>query len=135
MKNKKLSLILVAVLLMSLFTACASKPKTLEQYLQKDTKSMEQIQEIAQQSDMEVEISENTITFTYDLTAIDGLTKDVAQSDEFKTTLDTELSKQASTFEGLCKQIGDAAKVENTQMTVKYTYEGEAIVEQTFEGK
>lgn len=135
MKTRKITLILIATLVVSLFTACASKPKTLEQYFEKDTKTMQEIQDVAQQANMDIQVSDNTITFSYDLSSISGVTKEVVQSDEFKSTLESELAKQASTFEGLCQQIEDETKIANPQLVVQYTFEGETIVEQTFSNK
>lgn len=135
MKTRQITLILIATLIVSLFTACASKPKTLEQYFEKDTKTMQEIQDVAQQANMDIQVSDNTITFSYDLSSISGVTKEVVQSDEFKSTLESELAKQASTFEGLCQQIEDETKIANPQLVVQYTFEGETIVEQTFSNK
>lgn len=135
MKTRKITLILIATLVVSLFTACASKPKTLEQYFEKDTKTMQEIQDVAQQANMDIQVSNNTITFSYDLSSISGVTKEVVQSDEFKSTLESELAKQASTFEGLCQQIEDETKIANPQLVVQYIFEGETIVEQTFSNK
>ena len=135
MKTRKITLILIATLIVSLFTACTSKPKTLEQYFEKDTKTMQEIQDVAQQANMGIQVSDNTIIFSYNLSSISGVTKEVVQSDEFKSTLESELAKQASTFEGLCQQIEDETKIANPQLVVQYTFEGETIVEQTFSNK
>ena len=83
MKKKGLiSLLMAFVMSLSLMaTACNSAPKTIEEYINNDKEAMEEVQDAADTSGLEVSFSENDVIYTYDLSKIDGATEEVIKSD------------------------------------------------------
>lgn len=133
MKFKKTAIFVITLIMLLAFAACSSQPKTIEDYIAKDKDMQQDINETADQAGMKVDVKENTITYTYDISNLsDDITDELAKSDELKASMETALDGAASTFVGLCKQLEDETKIKGVKMVVKYVYNDYVITERTF---
>ena len=135
MKKKGLiSLLMAFVMSLSLMaTACNSAPKTIEEYINNDKEAMEEVQDAADTSGLEVSFSENDVIYTYDLSKIDGATEEVIKSDIMIEQLTSALDSTGETFMGLCKQLEEESKIEGVHIVINYTYGDEVLVTKTFD--
>ena len=133
MKKKGLiSLLLLLVMAMSVFLASCGGPKTIEEYISKDSDAAKQVQEAADTAGLGVEFSGNDVIYTYDISTIDGVTEEVGKSDMMIEQLGSALDSQGNTFIGLCKQLEEESKIEGVQIIIKYMYGDELLVTKTF---
>lgn len=135
MKRKGIiSLIICFTLVMSIFiTSCGSKePETLEAYLANNPDAAAEIQEASDSSGLEVSITGNDVTYTYDLKNFDGMTEELAKSDELVKSLSDAISENADNFSQLCASLEESSKIEGIQIIVNYTYDGEVLTSATF---
>ena len=135
MKKKSIiALILSLALVMALFlTSCGSKaPQTLEDYVNSDEETSEQIEEVAETSGLQVEIKGNDVIYTYDLASYDGMNEDLAKSEQMISSLTSALDKTAESFTGLCSQLEEETEIEGVQIIVNYTFGDEVLVTSTF---
>ena len=135
MKKKSIiALILSLALVMALFlTSCGSKtPQTLEDYVNSDEETSEQIEEVAETSGLQVEIKGNDVIYTYDLASYDGMNEDLAKSEQMISSLTSALDKTAESFTGLCSQLEEETENEDVQIIVNYTFGDEVLVTSTF---
>lgn len=133
MKRKGIAaLVLSLIMMMSVFTACSSSPKTIEEYINSDNEAQQQVQDAADAAGLNVEFSGNDVIYTFDISTIDGVTEEVGKSDIMIDQLGSALSSQSSTFVGLCGQLEDESKIEGVQIVITYTYGDEVLVTKTF---
>ena len=135
MKKKSIiALILSLALVMALFlTSCGSKtPQTLEDYVNSDEETSEQIEEVAETSGLQVEIKGNDVIYTYDLASYDGMNEDLAKSEQMISSLTSALDKTSDSFTGLCSQLEEETEIEGVQIIVNYTFGDEVLVTSTF---
>jgi hypothetical protein len=124
--------VLLFIIFIFLLTSCATKSKTLETYLTKDSSVMDTISQEAEKSGMDVSIKGNTITYICDTSDIEEMTEDFAKSDDLKEALDAELSVRTDTFKKMCKDIENETNIKNIKITIKYVYKNYTITEQSF---
>lgn len=135
MKKKSIISVIISLTLVMamLLSSCGSKePDTLEKFLSNDEEAMQEIQETATSSGLEVSIKDNEVLYTYDLKNYDGMTEEVAKSDVMKESLSSALDSSGESFSSLCKQLEDESKITGITITVKYTYDGEDLVTKSF---
>ena len=136
MKKKGIfALVITLIMMMSVIGAgCGSKaPETIEDYMKSDQEAMDQVEETANASGLDVSVSGNVITYTYDLTTIEDVDEETLRSDIMKEQLGTALDASADNFVGLCKQLEEESKIEGVQMVINYTIGDEVIVTRTFD--
>lgn len=128
-----LSIIISFVMIFSVFAAsCNSAPKTIEEYVQKNSESMEEVQKAADTAGLSVEFSGNDVIYKYDMSQIDGITEDVIKSDIMIEQLTSALDSSADTFVGLCKQLEEESKIEGVQIVIIYTFGEDEIIKKTY---
>lgn len=110
----------------------APSSETLEGFLQKNPTTMEQVKNSGDEH-MTVDVKENSIIYVYDLSTMDGITKDTALSNDMKEKLDNALDQYGSTFSGLCDTLESATDIKGIKILVKYTYGDTVISEKEFE--
>ena len=128
-----LSILISFVMIISVFaTSCNSAPKTIEEYVQKNSESMEEVQKAADTAGLTVAFSGNDVIYTYDMSQIDGVTEDVIKSDIMIEQLSSALDSNADTFVSLCKQLEEESKIEGVQIVINYTFGEEEIIKKTY---
>ena len=134
MKKRKALMILIATLAMICalaLTGCG--PRTLEDYAASNPDTKEYIDQMASTGDLAVEIKGNDVIYTYDISKISGVTEELAKSEDMKAQLASGLEAQKGSFETLVTGLEKETKFDNVRIIVKYTYNGEELISQTFE--
>lgn len=139
--KKKVLLILLAMLvgMTMIMTACGGsggaaeeEPMTLEKYVQGDAQVEQSIESAMNDSNVLVEIKENSIIYTFDLSTMDGYTEEIAKTEEVKAALQSALDSAGATFGGIAKSIEDASGLTGITTVVNYTWGDELVVTKTY---
>jgi len=126
MKKKTLLTSLLLILMMAVmvvFTGCGGGPETLEDYINSDAEAQEEIDALAESSGMEIDITDNTLTYvySYDQTFDEAMIEQMAA--QFESTMDS----MSSTFEGVASTLEEETGIED--ITVKVVYQDGAETE------
>jgi len=134
MKKRTLIVFLVMAVISALcFTACGGKETmTLEKYVKDNPDIQESIDSAMTDSNVLVEITGNDISYTFDLSKMDGYTEELAKSDAIVKALDEALGAAGGTFGGIAKSIEEQTKISGITTTVTYTWGDEQLVTKTF---
>ena len=139
--KKKVLLVLLAMLvgMTMIMTACGGgggaaeeEPMTLEKYVQGDASVEEAIDSAMNDSNVLVEIKENSIIYTFDLSSMEGYTEELAKSEEIQAALQSALDSAGGTFGGIAKSIEEASGIAGISTVVNYTWGDEVVVTKTF---
>ena len=109
-----------------------SSSQTLEEFLKANPATMEQVKNSGDEH-MKIEVKENNLIYVYDVSTMDGMTKDIALSNDMKEKLDSALESYSSSFSGLCDMLESATEIKGIKILVKYTYGDTVISEKEFE--
>ena len=112
-------------------TPASNNEETIESLLSSDPTVSDKVKNAAGE-DMTVDIKGNTITYTYDISNLDGVTEELAKSDEMKESFASALEGAEETFSDLCAQVEDGSGISGVKIIVRYTYKGELLAERTF---
>ena len=117
-----------------IMTACggASEPKTLEKYAADDPEIQESIDSAMNDSNVLVEIKENSIIYTFDLSTMEGYTEELAKDETIIAALQSALEAAGSTFGGISKSIEEATEISGISTIVNYTWGDEVLVSKEF---
>ena len=133
MKKRTLVVLLIMAVITALcFSGCSKEPMTLEKYVQDNPDVQESIDSAMNDSNVLVEIKENDISYTFDLSKMEGYTEDLAKSDEIISALEQALGAAGTTFGGICKSLEESTEITGITTTVNYTWEDEVLVTKTF---
>ncbi|MCR5640746.1 MAG: DUF4854 domain-containing protein [Lachnospiraceae bacterium] len=126
---KKLGTVLaMAVTAMTLLVGCGA-PANLEEAVANDKEAKEQIDSMASESGVAIDIKENTLTYTYDL----GMELDDEQKEAVVEQLDASIASNDSVFVDIAKSLEDETGVSGVQVVVTYTdSNGNAIYSATY---
>lgn len=135
MKRKGIiSILIIMTMMMALvMSSCESKPKTLEEFVNNDEDAMEDIQETADESGLKVEIKENDVIYSYDISDYDGMTEEIAKGDQMVSALESALGDATDTFTELCSDLEEESGIEGVRILVNYTYKDENLVSKTYD--
>lgn len=111
----KITIVSMLMVLMLAFAGCGS-PSTLEEYLNSDSEAMEQIESLSESSGLEVDISDNTLTytFTYDQT----YTGD--QLELIRTNTESTMESIDSSMEQLAASMEEESGINDVTIVVEY---------------
>lgn len=119
-----------------IMTACgggsADEPMTLEKYAAGDADIQKTIESAMADSNVLVEIKENSITYSFDLSTMEGYTEDLAKSEVIQATLESALDSAGPTFGGIAKSIEETTEITGISTVVSYTWGDELIVSRSF---
>ena len=133
MKKRTLVVLLIMAVITALcFSGCSKEPMTLEKYVQDNPDVQESIDSAMNDSNVLVEIKENDISYTFDLSKMDGYTEELAKSEEIISALEKALDAAGNTFGGICKSLEESTEITGITTTVNYTWEDEVLVTKTF---
>ena len=135
--KKKVLLVLLAMLvgMTMIMTACgggSSEPMTLEKYVQDDADVQESIDSAMTDSNVLVEIKENSIIYTFDLASMEGYTEELAKTEEVQAALQSALDAAGGTFGGIAKKIEQETDIPGISTVVNYTWGDEVLITKTF---
>ena len=133
--NKKNFIAFIVVLLMitiPFLSSCIKAPETIEEYLSNQPESMEDLKQNAEKSGLELSISGNDITYSYDISNYEDMTEDLAKSDKIVEALGDALEDSADNFSELCTKLEEESNIEGIRIIVKYSYGDEELVSKTF---
>ncbi len=134
MKKRTFIVLMIMALITALcFTACGSKEEmTLEKFCADNPEVQESIDQAMADSNVLVEIKENAIIYTFDLSKMDGYTEELAKSDTLKETLSSALDSAAGTFGNISKSVEESTEIQGISTVVNYNWVDETIVTRTF---
>ena len=134
MKKRTFIVLMIMALITALcFTACGSKEEmTLEKFCADNPEVQESIDQAMADSNVLVEIKENAIIYTFDLSKMDGYTEEIAKSDVVKENLTTALDAAAGTFGNISKSVEESTETQGISTVVNYNWNDENIVTRTF---
>ena len=137
--KKRILLVLLAMLvgMTMIMASCGGgstpeEPMTLEKYVKDDAEVQSAIDSAMNDSNVLVEIKENAIIYTFDLSTMEGYTEELAHSEEIQAALQSALDSAGGTFGGIAKSIEDASGIAGITTVVNYTWGDEVIVSKTF---
>lgn len=134
--KKRILLILLTILvgMTMIMTACggSSEPKTLEKYVQNDSSVQESIDSAMSDSNVLVEIKDNSIIYTFDLASMEGYTEELAKSEEIQAALQSAIDAAGGTFGGIAASIEKETGITGISTVVNYTWGDEVLVTKTF---
>ena len=107
------------------------------QFIQKffvanNTEMQESINAAMEGSDVLVEVKDNEVIYTYDLSKMDGYTEELIKDEAVIASLDSTLTSIAPTFGGISKTLEEKTKIKGITTTVKYTWGDEEIITKSF---
>ena len=132
---KRTVTVLLSVLTISalLFAGCTreTEPKTVETIINTNEKVSEAVNAVAKDTGVDLLIEGNTITYTYDISKVDGITEEMMDDEEFIDSLKTTLKSHEEILANTCKTIEDEAEIEGVQAVARLTYGDKSVVDIT----
>lgn len=121
-----IALSLVAILVLSLSACGNSTPESLEAYFNDNPDVMESVESSASATEgLSVTAKDNEIIYKYDVSNLDGFTKEIALSEESKKTFDAAIDGAADTYKEVCSGLEEQVGVSGVTCTIAYTYKDE----------
>lgn len=133
--NKKSVIAIVltlSLMLVSGLTACAKKADTLESFLLSNDEVNKEIQEAADASGLSVEIKGNEVSYSFDLSSIEGAEEKTLKDPAMIEKLEESIDSQGSTFVELCRELEEKTGYTGIRMIVNYNYGDEVLVSRTY---
>ena len=133
MKKRTLILFLmITVLSVMCFSACGKETMTLEKYVADHPEMQTSIDDAMAGSNVVVEIKENDIIYSFDLSTMDGYTEELAKDEKVITAITDALAAAGGTFGNISKTVEDSTEIKGITTTVNYMWKDEVLVTQTF---
>jgi molybdopterin converting factor small subunit len=125
-------IVVLTMLTVPFFSSCSKKPETIEEYLANQPESMEDLKQNAEKSGLELSISGNDITYSYDISSYEDMTEELAKSDKIVEALGDALEDSEDNFSDLCSKLEEESNIEGIRIIVKYSYGDEELVSKSF---
>lgn len=133
MKKSVIALVIVLSMLFGItLTSCAKKPQDLESFIKNNDEVKEEIQSAADTAGLSVDIKGNEVTYSYDVSGIEGIDEETIKEPAMLETLQSTLDSQSESFVDLCKKLEEQTGFTGIKMIVTYTYGDEVLATQTF---
>lgn len=126
MKKKTLILSLVLALLMAMsmmLAGCGSGPANLEEYINSDEELASEIESYST-SGMTIDVTENTLTYTYKY----DQTFDESTAELMSTELEKAMDSMGSTFEGVRDTLIEETGFSDISVKIVYTDGNDAVL-------
>jgi len=139
MKGKRILAILIAITMAAamLLTGCGKKDEaTLESYVNDNEEVKEQLDEAVssnEQNGLKIEIQGNDIVYTFDLSAVDGFTDELAKDSAVKEQLEKGMEEHAEDFKKVASEMTSTTELKGIRVIVNYVYKDEVIATGTYE--
>lgn len=113
-----------------LLTGCSkdSAPKTVESIVNSNEDVATTIKGAADESGVKVDIKDNTITYTYDISSVDGITEEMIGDENFVKSLETSIAGQKTSLANICTSIEEKTGIEGVVVNVVYSYGDKEVV-------
>ena len=92
----------------------------------------EEMDEVEVEEGMEVSFEGNNLIYKYDISTLDGVTEETANSDVLIDALKEGLANEEETFKGVASDLEEETGITGISVTVIYTFGETVLVEQTF---
>ena len=115
-KTLFISLLLSLLLAMSMMLASCGGPSNLEEYIDSNEELAQQIESYSS-SGMDIDITENTLTYTYKY----NQTYDASMAELMSTELEKAMASQSGTFESVKQTLVDETGFEDIVVKIVYT--------------
>ena len=135
MKRKPLILFVASSLISALLMCgCSEKPKepeTLEEMISSSSEVAD-ILENDKSEGVSVEVKGNEVTYTCDISSLEGLPSDILDNEDLKKNFEASIDSQASSFQKTCASLEEKTGLSGISVNVVYTYDGQEYVRRTF---
>lgn len=111
-----ISLLLSLLLAMSMMLASCGGPSNLEEYIDSNEEIAQQIESFSS-SGMDIDVTENTLTYTY----MYNQTYDDSMAELMSTELEKAMASQSGTFESVKQTLVDETGFEDIVVKIVYT--------------
>ena len=122
---KKATTVFISVLTVTamLLAGCSkdSAPKTVESIVNSNEDVATTIKGAADESGVKVDIKDNTITYTYDISSVDGITEEMIGDENFVKSLETSIAGQKTSLANICTSIEEKTGIEGVVVNVVYS--------------
>ena len=110
---------------------------TLEDYINSNDAAKQQLVQSVEGTDVIISVEGNTLIYTYDLSASNSMTPEIAQSDELKQSLGETLDSSDEQFTELCAGLEKDTGISGVSVEVSFKYGNEVLLQRTYtsEGK
>ena len=110
---------------------------TLEDYINSNDAAKQQLVQSVEGTDVIISVSGNTLIYTYDLSASNSMTPEIAQSDELKQSLGETLDSSDEQFTELCAGLEKDTGISGVSVEVLFKYGDDVLLTRTYtsEGK
>ena len=117
-----------------LLSGCSGNktPDTIESLVNSDEELATSIQKQAEAVGCDMDIKDNIITYTFDISTVDGITEELIRSDEFVESLKASIESQDEALSEFCKSVEKETDVEGVVLNVIYKFGDKEIVSSTF---
>lgn len=153
MKKKSIMALLLALCLVFCFTltACGGNSsdaqetaeeaveeteeeiETLETIINSDSDLQEQITSGGGQEGLTIEVKDNEIIYTFDMTAISDLPAEQLKDPVMVDALNQTMDEGVDQFTGLCATMEAQTGLEGVHMTIVYTCGSDVLISRTFD--
>lgn len=133
-KRTAVFLLILAGIISLMLTACGGND-TLESYVANNEDAKEALADVVDSSQAQgvvVDIKGNDIIYTCDVSGTEGITSDVAKSDQAKEILKEGMDGQAESFKEVASYMSNLSGIDDVRVVVKYTYGKDVILQNTY---
>ena len=109
-----------------------SEPKTVESIITSNEDIAATIQSGADDAGVKIDIKDNNITYSYDISNVDGINEEMLEDEDFVKSLEDSIESHKAWSANVCKKIEDKAGIEGVVVNVIYTYNEKEIVSKSF---
>ena len=109
-----------------------SEPKTVESIVNSNEDVAATIQSGADDAGVKIDIKDNTITYSYDISNVDGITDKMMEDEDFVKSIEDSFAVQKDSLANVCKKIEEKADIENVIVKVIYTYNDKEVASTSF---
>lgn len=106
--------------------------ETLERMFSENRSAFKTLLEAAKQDGMDIDISNNDVTYTCDLSGREGITENSIKDPETVKKLEAGISEREEDFKRTCRELQDENGIEGVRVIVRYTFGNSVIASQTF---
>ena len=105
---------------------------TLEDYINSNDAAKQQLVQSVEDTDVIISVSGNTLIYTYDLSASNSMTPEIAQSDELKQSLGETLDSSDEQFTELCAGLEKDTGISGVSVEVVFKYGDDELLKRTY---
>ena len=105
---------------------------TLEDYINSNDAAKQQLVQSVEGTDVIISVSGNTLIYTYDLSASNSMTPEIAESEELKQSLGETLDASDEQFTELCSGLEKDTGISGVSVEVLFKYGDDVLLTRTY---